>query len=192
MRLFIPLIFLLLVACPGSDLHSASSKKGRRNTQIPIGKRTRPVVNPETGQANTQQTPEGNPFIFPIQISGDDVGMEVFTAGGNTRLIIQTVPEIQSLNILAGFDGQFSSENPRKITLTSSRRELVFHLTADISLADLAGTTVTQGQVLGSTTGSVTLTLKENGTPSYFCLLQESEEQIRVRIISNERGCDTP
>lgn len=183
MRLFISLILLSLVACPGSDLRSASSK-GRRIIQIPIGKRKRPIKL-AANQENPQQTHEQNSFIFPVQVTGEDVEIEIFTAGDNTRLIIQTIPEIQSINILAGFDGQFSSENPRKITLINSSRELTFQLGEDASLTHPTDTTVTKGQVLGSTTGSVTLTLKENGTLVHFCL-NELEEQIQIR------RCDTP
>ena len=194
MRLLIPLIFSFLVACPGSISRSASSYKGRRDTQIPIGRRTRPA-NPETGQANTQQqTPEENQFIFPVQPSGDNVQIEAFTAGNNTQLIVQTVPENQTLNILAGFGGQFSSKSPRQITLTNNNRELVFYSAADISLTDLSDTTVTQGQVLGSTTGTVTWTLKENGTPAHFCLniIDPAQGQTRIRIMSGGSECDTP
>ena len=133
-------------------------------------------------------------LTFPVRVEGENnVQMSIEAKENNTKVTIETNEADQVLNILAGFDGQVSSENSRRIILTDGNWELIFDLEEDASLAEEPNTPVTAGEVLASTTGSITFSLKENGNPVRFCLnlINQSEGLVDVQILNNEGQCKT-
>ena len=174
----------------------SKGKQQRTNKQGRQERQQRGREQPPESEETTPlpQTPGINRLTFPVQVKGDNsIQMRVESKENNTKVTIWTNPGEESLNILAGFDGQVSLENPRRIILTADNWKLIFDLEEDISLTAEPSTPVTAGEVLASTTGPITFSLKKNGSPVRFCLnlINQSDGLVDVQILNNEGKCET-
>ena len=199
MRLILFLILLSFVACSSDP---PPSPRNRRNNKVGTRARERQATLPEPRgedatrpdptQETTTPTPGTNRFTLPVQVVGDsNIQMDIRTKENNTKVVIKTTSASQVFNILAGFDGQVSSENSRRIILTDGNQELIFDLDKDVSL-NAPHTSVTEGEILASTTGSITFSLRKNGKPIRFCLniINQSEGLVNINRENNEGQCD--
>ena len=197
MRLILFLILLSLVACSSDP---PPSPRNRRNNRVgttarertPPEPRGEDATQPDPTQETTTPTPGTNRFTLPVQVVGDNnIQMDIRTEENNTKVVIKTTSASQVFNILAGFDGQVSSENPRRIILTDGSQELIFDLDEDVSL-NAPRTSVTEGEILASTTGSITFSLRKNGKPIRFCLniINQSEGLVNINRENDEGQCD--
>ena len=195
MRLILFFILLSLVACSSDP---PPSPRNRRNDRVGTRERQRTPPKPRGEDATqpnqTQETPAPgtNRFTLPVQVVGDsNIQMDIRTEENNTKVVIETTSASQVFNILAGFDGQVSSESPRRIILTDGSQELIFDLGEDVSLS-APNTSVTEEEILASTTGSITFSLRKNGKPIRFCLniINQSEGLVDINRENDEGQCD--
>ena len=202
MRLILFLILFSLVACaPSSPDDSPRERMNKRmskrtNKQGRQARQQQGKEQPPKSEKTTKPTkiPGTNRYrlAFPVQVEGENnIQMDIESKENNTKVTIRTNPEEESLNILAGFDGTVYSENPRRIILTNDNWELIFDLEEDVSLAKEPNTPVTAEEVLASTTGPITFSLKEKGNPVRFCLnlINQSEGLVDVQILNSEGQC---
>lgn len=195
MRLTLFLILLSLIAC---STDPPPSPRNRRSGKVTSRERQRIPPNPRgedaTQPGQTQNpTPGTNRFTLPVQVVGDsNIQMDIRTKENNTKVVIETASASQIFNILAGFDGQVSLENPRRIILTDGSQELIFELDEEVSL-NAPHTSVTEGQILASTTGSITFSLRKNGKPIRFCLniINQSEGLVNINRANDDGQCDS-
>ena len=207
MRFIVVFILLFLVSCtpapPSSNrremrgnIRSGERDGGRRrgskdrNKKGDTGKDAHKDADGGASPSEAKDTQTGD-FTFPVEVAGDgDIQLTIRMEENNTKAVIQA-DEGRPLNLLAGFNGHFSSTNTRQVTLTGRKWELIFHLETEISLTQQSGAKVRRGQALGSTTGAVAFYLKENNVPVRFCLnvINLSEGQVQVHKTNVGEAC---
>ena len=188
MRLIIAFVLLFLVGCGPAPPSSKRELRGSRRSGERDGRRegARERSDRDAKAENDGGGPSdagSGDFTFPVEVGGSgDIQLTIRMEENNTKAVIQAGGDGHPLNLLAGFNGRFSSEGARQVTLTGGKWELTFHLETDISLTRESGAEVRRGQILGSTTGAVAFYLKENNVPVRFCLnvINLSEGQVKV------------
>ncbi|MCY4512661.1 MAG: hypothetical protein OXB86_03115 [Bdellovibrionales bacterium] len=191
------IVLLSLVACVNSD--PPDSPRTRSGNSLIRSPRQQQTVNPETANPADPTQPEQNLDIsritFPLQVVKREgtIPMSIHTTENNTKVHVETPLDDQVLNILAGFDGQVTLENPKQIILSAGHLKLIFDLGKEVSLKSDPNTPVTRGDILASTTGSITLSLKKNGNLIPFCLniINQSEGLVDVHIVNDQGECET-
>lgn len=191
------LVILFSLAACNSEL--PESQRELNSRILGRGSHHRKAANPETANpANPTQPASQNLDItnltFPLQVVKKEgkINMSIYTQENNTKVRVETPSNDQVLNILAGFDGQVSLKKPRQITLTTGYWELVFDLEEEVSLTTEPNASVTRGEILASTTGPITFSLKKNGKLTRFCLniINQSEGLVNVHIVNDEGQCE--